>query len=168
MIKENQKRLNNLAVILDAVVAVAAYLAAYFLVFKIQIFSFITGPITGGYSLQQYLMALYFLIPALLCVYWVLRLYMPKRVTQSAREVSSIIQANLIVMLSFSLILFMGKEKLRDFSRPVMALFFVINTFADVLFRYCVRRVLRLFRRKGYNQKHVLFGRLQPCRFWIY
>lgn len=156
MIKENQKRLNNLAVILDAVVAVAAYLAAYFLVFKIQIFSFITGPITGGYSLQQYLMALYFLIPALLCVYWVLRLYMPKRVTQSAREVSSIIQANLIVMLSFSLILFMGKEKLRDFSRPVMALFFVINTFADVLFRYCVRRVLRLFRRKGYNQKHVL------------
>ena len=30
------------------------------------------------------------------------------------------------------------------------------NTTGDVLFRYSVRRVLRLFRRKGYNQKHVL------------
>lgn len=155
MIKENQKRLNHLAVILDAVVIVASYIASYWLVFQAKIFSDATGPI-GGYSFQQYMLALYFLVPALLCVYWVLRLYAPKRATQSAKEIKSIIQANLIVLLVFSMILFLGKEALKDFSRIMLALFFVMNTFGDMIFRYLVRRVLRLFRRKGYNQKHVL------------
>lgn len=156
MIKENQKRLNNLAVLLDAVVAVAAYLAAYFLVFKFQVFEPFTGSVIPVYSFTQYMSALIVLVPGLLIVYWVLRLYAPKRVTQSAKEVSSIIQANLIVLLVFSLLLFLGKERLKDFSRPLLALFFSLNTAGDVIFRYSVRRVLRVFRRKGYNQKHVL------------
>ncbi|MCI8564714.1 MAG: undecaprenyl-phosphate glucose phosphotransferase [Lachnospiraceae bacterium] len=156
MIKENQKRLNNLAVLLDALVAVVSYLAAYLLVFRFQVFSTFIGPALPVYSFRGYMSALLFLAPALLCAYWVLRLYTPKRVTQSAKEISSIIQANLIVLLVFSLILFLGKERLQHFSRPMLALFFVLNTTGDVLFRYSVRRVLRLFRRKGYNQKHVL------------
>ena len=107
MIKENQKRLNNLAVLLDALVAVTAYLAAYFFVFRLQIFSAFTGPVKAVYSFEQYMSALLFLVPCLLCVYWVLRLYAPKRATQSIREVNSILQANLIVLLVFSLILFL-------------------------------------------------------------
>jgi hypothetical protein len=46
------------------------------------------------------------------------------------------------------MILFLGKEALKDFSRIMLALFFVMNTFGDMIFRYLVRRVLRLFRRK--------------------
>ena len=157
MIKENQKRLNNLAVLLDAAVIVASYLAAYILVFEFQILTPFAGEgELGGYSFRQYMSALFFLVPAILCVYWILHLYAPKRVTQSMKEVSSIIQGNIIVLLIFSLILFLGKEALQDFSRPMLALFFVMNTFGDMIFRYSVRRVLRLFRRKGYNQKHVI------------
>lgn len=156
MIKENQKRLNNVAVLLDAAVIVAAYLLAYFAVFELQIFSAFTGPVYAVYSFRQYLSALYFLVPSLLIVYWILRLYMPKRVTQSAKEHWSIIQANIIVLLIFALILFLGKEALQDFSRPMLALFFGLNTVGDMVFRYGVRRFLRIVRRKGYNQKHVL------------
>jgi len=156
VIKENQKRLNNLAVLLDAAVIVAAYLAAYLLVFHFQILSSFTGPVEPVYTFRQYLTALYLLVPGILCVYWVMRLYTPKRVTQSIWEVRSIVQANLIVLLSFSLVLFLGKERLKDFSRPMLGLFFAINTLGDVMFRYAVRRVLRRVRRKGYNQKHVL------------
>lgn len=156
MIKENQKRLNNLAVLLDAAVIIAAYLLAYFLVFKLQIFSAFTGPVAAVYSFRQYLSALYFLVPALLIIYWILRLYTPKRVTQSAQELGSIIQANIAVLLFFALVLFLGKEALQDFSRPMLALFFGLNTVGDMLFRYTVRRILRLFRRRGYNQKHIL------------
>lgn len=156
MIKENQKRLNNLAVLLDAAVIVAAYLLAYFSVFKLQIFSAFTGTVVAVYSFGQYMSALYFLVPSLLIVYWVLRLYTPKRVTQSVQELRSIIQANIIVLLFFALVLFLGKEALQDFSRPMLALFFGLNTIGDMVFRYTVRRFLRLFRRKGYNQKHIL------------
>ena len=156
MIKENQKRLNNLAVLLDALVVVVSYLAAYLLVFRFQVFSALIGWALPVYSFRGYMSALLFLAPALLCAYWVMRLYTPKRVTQSAKEISSIVQANLIVLLVFSLILFLGKERLQHFSRPMLALFFALNTIGDMLFRYSVRRVLRLFRRKGYNQKHVL------------
>ncbi len=165
MIKENQKRLNNLAVLLDALVAVAAYLAAYFCVFRLQIFSAFTGPVKAVYRFDQYMSALFFLVPCLLCVYWVLRLYAPKRATQSIREVNSILQANLIVLLVFSLILFLGKERLQDFSRPMLAMFFLINSAGDVLFRYSVRQALRQFRRKGYNQKHVLLVGLSRAAF---
>ena len=148
MIKENQKRLNNLAVLLDALVVAVSYVAAYLLVFRFQVFSALTGEVAiAVYTFRGYMSALIFLAPAMLCAYWVLRLYMPKRVTQSAKEIGSIVQANLIVLLVFSLILFLGKEALQDFSRPMLALFFVINTTGDVVFRYSVRRVLRLFRR---------------------
>jgi Undecaprenyl-phosphate glucose phosphotransferase len=156
VIKENQKRLNNLAVLLDALVIIASYLAAYFLVFRLQIFSVFTGPVEAVYSFSQYMSALFFLVPALLCVYWVLRLYAPKRAAQSIKEINSILQANLIILLVFSMILFLGKERLQDFSRPMLALFFVMNALGDMLFRYSVRQVLRRVRRKGYNQKHVL------------
>ncbi len=162
MIKENQKRFNNLAIFLDAAVIVAAYLLAYVCVFRLQIFSSFTGTVVAVYSFRQYLSALYFLVPSLLLVYWILRLYTPKRVTQSLQETWSICQANFIVLLLFSLILFLGKEKLQDFSRPMLALFFVLNTVGDMVFRYATRRILRLFRRKGYNQKHVLLVGCSP------
>lgn len=156
MIKENQKRLNGLAVFLDAAVIAAAYLVAYFSVFYFQIFSDFIGTANAAYSFEQYMSALLFLVPALLLFYWMLRLYAPKRVTQSAQEHLSILQANSIVLLLFALVLFLGKEDLQDFSRPMLAMFFVLNTLGDMFFRYGVRRILRLFRRKGYNQKHVL------------
>ena len=75
VIKENQKRLNHLAVFLDAVVIIASYIAAYWLVFQVKLFGD-----TAGYSFQQYLTGLYFLVPALLCVYWVLRKIMSPKV----------------------------------------------------------------------------------------
>ncbi|MBP3701519.1 MAG: undecaprenyl-phosphate glucose phosphotransferase, partial [Lachnospiraceae bacterium] len=64
MIKENQKHLNQLAVILDAVVSIGAYVVAYALVFRYQIFSSYTGPVEAVYSFAQYMSALYFLVPA--------------------------------------------------------------------------------------------------------
>ncbi len=156
MIKENQKRFNHLAVLLDALVIAVSYLASYALVFRFQIFSSFSGYVISVYSFSEYMSALIFLIPAFLIVYWVLQLYAPKRVTQSMQEVGSIFQANLIVLLIFALVLYLGKERLSDFSRPMLGLFFVLNTVGDVILRYLVRRVLRLIRRRGYNQKHVL------------
>ncbi len=165
VIKKNQKRLNNLAVLLDAAVIVAAYVAAYILVFRFQMFSAYFGHVESVYGFKGYLKALFFLVPGLLFVYWVLRLYAPKRVTQSAKEITSIIQANLIMLLVFALILYLGKNRLSDYSRPMLATFFVLNTGGDVLLRYCVRRILRLFRRKGYNQKHVILVGVSKAAF---
>ena len=42
------------------------------------------------------------------------------------------------------------------FSRQMMFIFYVINNVAEIIFRNCIRWVLRKIRNRGFNQKHIL------------
>lgn len=109
--------------------------------------SFITG-------WQSYLAILAGVIPLYLLTYSIFDLYSPKRGQSFTSEAIKIIQANFIsCLLLFGLIFIL---KLFFVSRILILLFVILNMFLTITAHYWGRRVLRYFRAKGFNLKHLL------------
>lgn len=151
MIKDNQKVFNRLMVIIDAAITAASFMLAYF--FKFYILN--DGPGPGVLPVTDYLLLLIFIVPMYMLIYYLCSVYAPKRTVRRRFEIYGILKANTIGIIALSIILFMI---LRMFyvSRSVMAFFYVFNVFFTSCFRYYLRKILRTFRKKGYNLKHIL------------
>ena len=150
MIKDNQKLLNRLHVVIDALVIIFSYTAARYLRFKSGIFELDPWFL----SLQEYMKALLIIVPGYLILYYAFQLYTPKRVQGRRYEAWHIIQANTIGLMAYILILYLTKQS--DFSRTMFFVFFCVNVFSEVTVRNIIREGLRNMRKKGYNQKHIL------------
>ena len=150
MIKDNQKLLNRLHVVIDAVVIVFSYIASWYLRFKSGIFELDPWFL----SLQEYAKVLIVIVPGYLVLYYGFQLYTPKRVQGRRLEAWHIIQANVIGLMAFILLLYVWKQP--DFSRGMIFVFFLVNVFLEVVVRNIIREVLRDMRKQGYNQKHIL------------
>ena len=150
MIKDNQKTLNRYHVIMDGVLVILSYLAAWFIIDR-----FGEG---GMLPAWFYFNALYLIVPEYLILYGVFHLYTPKRVQGRRLEFSNIVKANVIGILLITLVLFLGgkSEWMKNFSRMLLFLFACFNVVLETTARFCLRIVLRSMRSKGYNQKHVL------------
>ena len=151
MIKDNQKVFNRLMVIIDAAITAASFMFAYF--FKFYILN--DGPGPGVLPVTDYLLLLVFIVPMYMLIYYLCSVYAPKRTVRRRFEIYGILKANTIGIIALIIILFMI---LRMFyvSRSVMAFFYVFNVFFTSCFRYYLRKILRTFRKKGYNLKHIL------------
>ncbi len=150
MIKSNQHIFNRLQVAIDAVIIIASYVAAWFLRLESGIFKQDAGVL----PMKVYMMALVFVVPGYLLLYYFFKLYTPRRAQSRRVEVWNIIQANGIGLLVFILVLFLMKQV--DFSRQVLLIFFCLNIFLEATSRYVLRAILRSIRKKGFNQKHIL------------
>ena len=150
VIKDNQKLLNRLHVVMDALVIVFSYVAAWYLRFKSGIFELDPWFL----SLQEYMKVLFFIVPGYLILYYAFQLYTPKRVQGRRLEAWHIMQANSIGLMAFILLLYLTKQP--DFSRTMIFIFFCVNVFCEVLMRNIIREILRNMRTQGYNQKHIL------------
>lgn len=150
MIKDNQKYFNRMHVVIDALIIIISYILAWYLRFKTNIF------VQDAWYLKlpAYMQALLYIVPGYLILYYMFQLYTPKRVQGRRLEAWNILQANLIGMLAFILVLYLIKEQ--NFSRFMIFLFFGINVFLEVFVRNLIRHFLRDMRRKGYNQKHII------------
>ena len=155
MIKDNQRYLNRLHVVVDAVVTAASYLLAWWLMFG----SRFADKEIGVLDMGIYFSALYFVVPGYLILYYWNKLYTPKRVQRPANEILNIIRANLIGIVLFLAGLYLANSidrELQHFSRGMLALFAIINTISGILVRALIRRILHLMRKRGYNLKHIL------------
>ena len=150
MIKANQKLLNRLHVVIDALVIIFSYTAAWYLRFKSGIFELDPWFL----SLQEYMKALLIIVPGYLILYYAFQLYTPKRVQGRRYEAWHIVQANTIGLMAYILFLYLTKQS--DFSRTMFFVFFCVNVFSEVTVRNIIREGLRNMRKKGYNQKHIL------------
>ena len=150
MINDNQKLLNRLHVVVDALALVFSYISAWYIRFKSGIFEL--DP--WFFSLGDYMRSLFILVPAYLILYYVFQLYTPKRVQGRRLEAWHIIQANVIGMMAFILYLYIMRQP--DFSRLMIFVFFGINICVEVTIRNIIRECLRNMRRQGYNQKHIV------------
>ena len=150
MIKDNQKYFNQLHVVIDALVVVATYSFAWFLKFE--------GLFSDGSVLAHepafYFKALYFVVPGYLLVYYINRMYTPKRTNSLETEFVNVIRSNAVGAIAFMVAITMFKVE--DFSRGLMAIFCILNTICSFSVRCFVRSTLRKFRRKGFNLKHIL------------
>ena len=149
MIKNNQKYFNQLHLILDAIVVAISYILAWYIKFEAP-----WAEEVPGLSTEQYMMALWFVVPGYVFLYYMMNLYTPKRATLRRYEIINIIQANVIGMIGFVVVLYI--IKMIHFSRMMILLFFVINVVLTTVFRSLLRLLLEYFRRKGYNIKYIL------------
>lgn len=149
MIKDNQKYFNRLHVLIDAVIVLVTYIAAWFLQIKVFI-----DPGVGTLPDELYIMVLMPLVPGMLFLYSAFNLYTPKRVQGRRLEYGNVIKANLLGMLIFLALAMLVKQV--DFSRPVIFTFFGLNMVFDIGARIIIRRLLMDIRRRGMNLKHIL------------
>ena len=154
MIKDNQKRFNRLHVVIDALVIGTAYVLSWYIIIGsgwYRAANQVLGP-------EIYLGVLAIIIPVYLLLYTVFHLFTPKRVQGRRQEFANIFKANMLGLLLFGMVLYLGGKNpyFHHFSRVLVMFFFVVNIAAETLERNLIRTCLRSMRSKGYNQKHVL------------
>ena len=154
MIKDNQKRFNRLHVVIDALVIGTAYVLSWYIIIGsgwYRAANQVLGP-------EIYLGVLAIITPVYLLLYTVFHLFTPKRVQGRRQEFANIFKANMLGLLLFGMVLYLGGKNpyFQHFSRVLVMFFFVVNIAAETLERNLIRTCLRSMRSKGYNQKHVL------------
>lgn len=151
MIKNNQKRLNRMHVIIDACLIVFAYVVAWNFRLQCQFFEMRAEEL----SFRQYMQLLLVIVPGYLLLYYVFQLYTPKRWSGRRAEAFQLFKVNTIGILILILVIFLDVLK-AEFSKEMLVLFYCINFATALLVRNLIRLLLRSIRRKGYNLKHIL------------
>lgn len=147
MIKENQKLLNALNIISDALISILAVVLAYVIVFFALAFE-------RNFQLTDYIKLACIFIPIQLITYGCMGLYGSHRTTTFTRELVKLVSAFFIDGLVIVAMLYI--VKIFDFSRWALVIFLVLDLIFIAIKRIILRQTLRHFREKGYNQKHVL------------
>lgn len=150
MIKENQKNLNRIHVLLDALMVIAAYALAYAIIASRK--DAIALPASFYFSI------LVIIVPVAILLNGLNGMYAPKRVLSKRREAAGAFSANTILILIFALVLFLGSKNpyLYNFSRSLLIYFYIFTLIFEVGERAAIRLVLRDIRKKGYNSKQIL------------
>lgn len=100
MIKENQKLLNRIQVVLDAGVIIVAYVLSWYIRFRSGLFDLDPWYL----SLREYMKVLFFLVPSYLILYYAFQLYTPKRVQGRRLETWHVVQANVIGLMGVTMV----------------------------------------------------------------
>ncbi|MCI7124871.1 MAG: undecaprenyl-phosphate glucose phosphotransferase [Agathobaculum sp.] len=148
MIKENQRTLNQINGLTDVLMLFPSMVLAYILRFYV----FQGQP--GHIGLSYYLWAVVILAPFVWLLYGLMGLYESFRSKNFLTEFSLLLRSNTILFLLILAFFFIYKEF--HLSRWTLLAFFLIATCGITLKRWLLRRLLRTFRERGYNLKHVL------------
>lgn len=151
MIRSNQKHLNKLHIVMDALIVALAYASAWGIKFG---FDSLNGKVGGVGVTPMYLYALLCVVPSYVILYAIFNLYTPKRMHGQKYEMMNIVKANTVGILIFFFILYL--LKLTDFSRAVLFIFYALNIIYEFIARILIRMLLRNIRRRGFNQKHIV------------
>lgn len=148
MIKENQHFFNQLNVLSDGVIIFLSMLTAFYIRFVILSSGYATIPF------QSYVWMALLLVPVHLVTYATVGLYDSFRQKRLSQELSPLLIANLVDLILLLMALFLLKYI--HFSRLTLGLFFVLENLLLGGKRLLLRRLLRYYRQKGYNQKHII------------
>ncbi|NIO20501.1 MAG: undecaprenyl-phosphate glucose phosphotransferase [Candidatus Aenigmarchaeota archaeon] len=127
-----------------------AWIFSYFLRFHVQLFFPPPNPV----PLSIYL---WYLIPLL--AFWsisarMFNLYRPRRISRGVHEIRDVTNAVTITLIF--VVCFIYATRRFEFSRLAYLYFWIGGISAITLERACVRRVLRNFRKRGYNLRFAL------------
>ncbi len=148
MIRENQRLLNHLNMVLDAVLVFLSLPLGFWVRFYVLPNGIPTVP------LSAYLWAAAVLGPAHVLIYAFFGLYESARKKRLYQDLGRLLGANVTGFVLFQMSLFILRGI--HFSRGVLLISFVlINVFVGGK-RVLVRKTLHRFRGAGYNQKHVV------------
>lgn len=159
MIKGNQKLLNVIRFIIDVLILIFSFVLAYKLRFDEEFsilirYEFIQEPLGFYGSLEEYMQLLLLLVPCYLFSYYFFHLYYPKRVTSRKSQMYNIFRANIVGILYCTAGLYFIRSG--NYARLFIIIFVGINFILELIFRLLITTILRRFRRKGHNLKHIL------------
>ena len=152
MIRENQRILNMILIIIDVLVILFSLLLAYFVRFKTTLF----GPLGGSLPFSSYfIFTIVCIIPTYLLLYYFFGLYKPFRNKSSIFSgAEDIIKADIMAFIILVAILFIINQP--DFSRIMLFLLSLFGMILTILERALVVLVLRFMRVNNRNLKHML------------
>ncbi len=138
-------------VLIDAAITASSFMLAYF--FKFYVLE--REPGVGVLPVYEYFRLLWVIVPLYMVLYYMCSVYTPKRTVRIRFEVYGIVKANFLGLIVLILYLFLIVREL-NYSRAVIAFFYLFNVGLTSAFRFALRRGLRSARRQGYNLKHIL------------
>lgn len=156
MIKDNQKTINHLFILADAILIIGAYFLAYPIRFKVlsSLGPFALAPDERFLSFERYAKMILFLLPGYLIIYNMCGLFKARRGQSRMRLLGKLLEANLLGIFYFAFLIFIQNEN--DISRWFYLIFGAMNFFFATTLRYVSGKIIRTFRRKGKNLKHIL------------
>lgn len=120
----------------DAIGIILAYLFAYYIRFYIPLFKVAQMRFA---TLEDYVKLLLFLVPVYLLIYERLRVYSPKLMKDSVRELIRLLLTNILSIICFLIMLYI--MRVNNISRLFIVIFFVIN----MIFGLSIRVLCSLF-----------------------
>ena len=152
MIKENQRILNAILVILDVLVILFSLGLAYFVRFKTTLF----GPLGGSLPFMHYfIFTILCIVPTYILLYYFFGLYKPFRNKRSIFSgAEDIVKADIMAFIILVAILFIIYQP--NFSRIMLFLLSIFGMLFAILERALVVLVLRFMRVNNRNLKHML------------
>ncbi|MEJ8553411.1 undecaprenyl-phosphate glucose phosphotransferase [Tepidibacter sp. Z1-5] len=150
MIKQNQRHLNSLLLLIDAISVFISFFISWYIRFESNLIKVSSGHLT----LEEYMNPILIIIPVYLIIYSMFSLYVPHRFKNIFHEFFNILKSNILGLLILINMLYIYKEV--HYSRYLLLIFVITNTIVTIGERGCIRLVLRNMRKKGYNLKHSL------------
>ncbi|MCM3747638.1 undecaprenyl-phosphate glucose phosphotransferase [Paenibacillus pasadenensis] len=149
MLRRNQRFLTQMYVLADLVVMLGLFLAAYWIKFYSGLLVHYSTVPFKTYLLWSTVYAF-----AAVLIGFYTSFYTPKRRQKFSRDVLKIIQVQTFSLLLLLSLLFITKEV--HISRQFIALFFAMNLFGLIIYRFSVKRMLTMARKRGLNKRYVL------------
>lgn len=151
--KSQNEQLNRVFLPIDAIIVALSYLLAWLVVIYLR-----ENLTVGVLPSNIYFAALIIIVPLFLILYTIFGLYRVNRTFGIFAEFTRILESNILGLLIINTILFVGSKNpyFSNFSRIMIFTFGVFNVILEFLTRNFVRLLLRVFRKKGFNQKHIL------------
>jgi len=156
MIKDNQKTINHLVILADAILIIGAYFLAYPVRFTVlsSLGPFALAPDERFLSFERYARMILPLLPGYLIIYNMCGLFKARRGQSRIRLLGKLLEANLLGIFYFAFLIFIQNEN--DISRWFYLIFGAMNFFFAATLRYVSGKIIRTFRKKGKNLKHIL------------
>ena len=152
MIRRNQRQLNRLNILSDAVLVFAAYVFASWLWLGVVTKNPNMASLANlgrGAGLAGVLYAIW-----TVAILGALRVYRVTRIKKLSQEIRNIILGNLLALVTAAALLYLFR--LQEFSRGVLGIYYVTVVALMVSKRLAMRYTLRYIRARGYNLKHNL------------
>lgn len=151
--KSQNEQLNRIFLPFDLLIVAFSYILAWYVIIYSR-----DNLNIGVLPINVYFTALIFIIPLFLILYSIFGLYRVNRTFGIFTEFTRVLEANLLGLLIINTLLFVGSKNpyFSNFSRIMIFTFGIFNIFLEVISRNLVRLLLRLFRKRGFNQKHIL------------
>jgi len=152
MIRRNQKQLNRINVLSDALLVFLSYIFASWLWLGMVTKNPNMASLSNLRSGTGILASLYAVWTV--AVLGALRVYRVTRIKKISRELRGIVLGNLIALITAAAMFYLFR--LEEFSRGVLGIYYVTVVATMVSKRLVIRYSLRYIRSKGYNLKHNL------------